>query len=164
METSCAQRSGTRPRWCFAFESYGCPLSRNLQTATWPAAATETELARLSFSQTWSLCNQGRTVSILTNVERHNGMAAWWRLARLLGRHAGVSTQLSLLWTGSNRAADFFVNGFCNEVQSGEPLGDSWRVAGGRKQSQSSRNASGASVPCHDHRRGLPCEHSLVIS
>ena len=99
-------------------------------------SAEAAELARTLFAILVALCNQGRAVNVLVNVERQHGTAARWRLKRgheprLPGRHANMLSSLSTPnW--ANCEGDTFRERFLEwavTVQRGDTLGDSLRVA-----------------------------------
>ena len=88
-------------RWCLV-QSFTNLLSRNLQAPPEQAANMEThpsrvgtynaetaDLARKLVATLVALCNQGRAVNILLNVEMRNGIAVWWRLKREYVSRAG---------------------------------------------------------------------------
>ena len=62
-------------------------------------SAEAADLARTLFAILVALCNQGRAVNVLMNLDRQHEMAAWWRLKReheprLPGRHANMLSGL----------------------------------------------------------------------
>ena len=99
-------------------------------------SAEAADLARTLFAILVALCNQGRAVNVLVNVERQHGMAARWSLKRgheprLPGRHANMLSGLSTPdWancegdTIRERLLEWAVT-----VQRNEALGDLVRVA-----------------------------------
>ena len=99
-------------------------------------SAEAADLTRTLFAILVALCNQGRTVNVLMNVDRQHGMAARWRLKLrhepcLPGRHANtLSGLITPDWaicegdTFRERFPEWEVT-----VQRDETLGDSLRVA-----------------------------------
>ena len=81
-------------------------------------SAEAADLARTLFAILVALCNQGRAVNVLMNLDRQHEIAAWWRLKReheprLPRRHANMLSGL-ITPDWANCEVDTFRERFCS--------------------------------------------------